>query len=121
MDKIEITFLNSNIPSKFLGLKISKFLVKNIFICGFQNLWKISIISKIMRDMKMNQKGKMLHLMSSLRLCSLKVHWITLYVPRLSRILFSRLISHKQTVETKSFALGVGEWLLGSNWLVDFS
>ena len=34
--------------------------------------------------MKMNQKGKMWHLMCSLRLCSLKVHWIRLFLPRLS-------------------------------------
>lgn len=78
--KFEIYLLNSNIRSKSLGLKILKFLVKNIFICGFQNVWKISIISKNMRDMKMKQKDKMRCFMFSLRLCSLKVHWITLYL-----------------------------------------
>ena len=36
--KFEINFLNSNIRTKSLGLKISKFLMKNIFICGFQKI-----------------------------------------------------------------------------------
>ena len=34
--------------------------------------------------MKMNQKGKMWHLMCSLRLCSLKLHWSTFLFPRLT-------------------------------------
>ena len=70
------------IPAYF-GILLSKFLMKNIFICGFQKISKFSIISKIMGDMKMNQKGKMQHLMCSLRLCSLKLHWITFLLPRL--------------------------------------
>ena len=86
---------NNSLKSKNLALKMQfnfqkseirstdSILMKSIFICGFQKMSKFSITSKIIGDMKMNQKGKMLHLMCSLRLCSLKLHWITFLLPRL--------------------------------------
>ena len=78
---------NFDLFSKFLKkIEISS---DNIFHLRVSKYSKISIISKNMRDMKMNQKSKMWHLTCSTRLCSLKLHWITFNVPTLKYSWFS--------------------------------
>ena len=74
---------NFDLFSKFLKkIEISD---DNIFHLRVSKYSKISIISKNMRDMKMNQKSKMWHLTCSTRLCSLKLHWISFPVPWLKK------------------------------------